>query len=900
MLLLCLSISIAQAQSNYISGQVIDKKTRDALELISIRLLSVKDSSYVNGTATNENGLFRMQAKPSSYFLHISALGYTDLYLNADASKANLDMGTIELSENAILLNEAVVIGKAVEMIVKEDTLEYNASSYKVQETAVIEDMLKKMPGVMIDENGVITVNGNEVKKILIDGKEFFTDDPKIALKNLPAKMIDKLQVIDQKSEMARLTGFTDGEDETVINLTIKPDMKRSIFGDVTAGYGSDDKYGTRGMANYMDDKLQISALAGTNNSNNIGFSDSASDIYAGSRPPGGIDFGGNNGITKSINSGLNFAKDWSKTRKISGDISYGQADNNVITNRYREYIGINRINTANLNGNNKNKALKANIRFEWSFNNKTRIIFRPRVQYFTNDNQQWALSNNTLPGDSIKNSSTESKNSSNGESYLIGGTMTLNHKFSKKGRSLTIGLTGTVNNTDREGLTYSTTTYADPSKKQGLTDQYYTQDDKGSEWRINLAYVEPLSQNNYLLFKYNIQNKISETDKKTYKKENPNDKTHSIIVPNSTREMKNDFLNQNITLNFRSVRKKYNYIVGVGLEPSNSQTSVILPNSGETENKMPRKYFLSFSPNLEFNYIWNKRHNLKIEYRTRTYQATTQQLYDGVLSQSGSDTLRGNPNLKPRFRSNFALRYQKFNPKQASMLIVRSEFVKTDNDIVIATVWEGTKQNRKYENIKGNMNANLRVIYNRPILKKKLSFNTNSYLSYICRNTYINSDSSTIIRKNKGNTYELRENIGLRYNSDLFDVDVRGNITYRNTKNSLSKNNDLEIFNYGAYTNITFYLPFNFLISSDIQYEASSGYAKGFTKDEWMWNFTLAKEMFKKKNGIIRLNVYDILQERSNIKQRPTAQYMEYMSTNTIDSYFMLNFVYKFNIHNL
>ena len=875
----------------------MDKKTHEPLELISVRILNKKDSSYVAGTATDEKGIFNVQLKPSFYIVHLSSLGYNDRYVDANARSGNVNVGDIILSENTILLDEAVVTGKAVEMTVKEDTLEYNAASYKVQETAVVEDLIKKMPGVMIDENGIVTVNGREVKKFLIDGKEFFTDDPKIALKNLPAKMIDKLQVIDQKSEMAQMTGFADGEDETVINLTVKPDMKRSIFGDVTAGYGQDDRYGLRGMANYMDDNIQSSALIGTNNTNNIGFSDAAADIYAGNRPAGGMNFGGNNGLTKSINSGFNFSKEYSKTRKLSGDISYGSGDNDVITQRSRQYIGVDRKNTSEATGNNKTGTLKANFRLEWSLSDRTRFIFRPRVQYTHNDNNQSSTAYNVIESDTLGNSVVKTRNISDGSRYLFGGTMTLSHKFRKKGRNLTVSMTGTMNNTERKGFTYSETTYSKPSKNPSLIDQYYTQDDKTNDWRINVSFVEPLPRNNFLQLKYNIQNKGSETDKKTYVKENPGDEDYAIIAPNFTRNMQNDFVNQNITLNFRSVRKQYNYVVGVGMEPSSSKTDITLPDKEKKE--VPRKNFLSFSPNAEFNYIWDKRHNLRVEYRSRTIQATTLQLYDGVISQSGSDSLRGNPDLKPRFQSNLGIRYQKYNSKRASMLVVRGEFTHIKNDIVTISTWEGSKRSRTYENIDGNMDANFRVIYNMPFANKKFSMNTNSYASYIRRNTFINKDKAETANKNTGNTFEVKENLGVRYNSGLFDFDLRANFTFRDTKNSLSKDNNLQIYNYGGYGNLTFYLPFNILISSDIQYSANSGYQDQFSMNEWLWNFTLAKEMFKKKNGIIRLNIYDILKERSNIAQRSTADYMEYTTSNTISSYLMLNFVYKFNIHN-
>ena len=291
-LFLILLIMPAYAQKGVdITGTVIEEGTNEPIEQATVRLLSVKDSSMIGGVATSRNGSFMLKnIKNGSYLLHVSFVGFDPLYqpLRVTGKTNPVKLGKLALTDGAIQLGEAVVIGKAPEVTVRNDTMEYNADSYKTTEGSMLEDLLKKMPGVEVDSEGKITVNGKEIKKVLIDGKEFFSDDPKVASKNLPSKMIDKVQVLDKLSDMAKMTGFDDGEEETVINLTVKPGMKQGWFGNAFAGYGSEDRYEGNFMVNRFINNNQLTLMGGINNTNNMGFSDLASSMFSGMGGPRG------------------------------------------------------------------------------------------------------------------------------------------------------------------------------------------------------------------------------------------------------------------------------------------------------------------------------------------------------------------------------------------------------------------------------------------------------------------------------------------------------------------------------------------------------------------------------------------------------------------------------------
>lgn len=297
----------AQQPGVDLRGTVIEKEAGMPVEQATVRLLNLKDSTLVRGTASDRSGQFTLKnVKPGSYLLHISYVGFDALYqpLRVTGKTNPVKLGKLMLTEGGVKLGEALVIGKAPEITVRNDTLEYNADSYKVAEGSVLEDLLKKMPGVEVDNDGKVTVNGKEIKKIMVDGKEFFSDDPKVASKNLPSKMIDKVQVLDKKSDMATMTGFDDGEEQTVINLTVKPGMKRGWFGNAYAGYGSKQRYEANAMVNRFIGNDQITLMGGANNTNNMGFSDLASTQFSGMVGGRRGSSGAGSGITSSGNAG--------------------------------------------------------------------------------------------------------------------------------------------------------------------------------------------------------------------------------------------------------------------------------------------------------------------------------------------------------------------------------------------------------------------------------------------------------------------------------------------------------------------------------------------------------------------------------------------------------------------
>lgn len=880
-LLLVTSAITIQAQNNSrISGSVFDEKTGEPVEQASVRLLNARDSSYVNGAVTNEAGNFQVQVGRGKYILNVSYLGYASQYINIDANKDQTSIGKINMKEDAILLKEAVVTAKAVEIMVKGDTVEYNADSYKVQQSAVLEDLMKKMPGVEIDSDGKITVNGKEIKKILVDGKEFFSDDPKIASKNLPASMINKLQVVDKKSDMAMMTGFDDGNEETVINLTIKPGMKEGAFGNAYAGYGSKDRYETNAMISYIRDNNQLTALGGTNNTNNAGFSDFASSSFGGMRPPRGLNFGGRNGVMTSTNGGVNFATETSPNFKWGGNARYGGVDNDVTTDNYTQSFGKNGnsdlFKTEHLDGTNKSYNTGASLRFEWSVDSLTNIIFTPNLQY--NKNKNWQSSDYSTRDTTQLINDGWSNSFMDGSGLVLNGTLDVSRKLNSKGRVLSFSFSGGVNNASSDGTNESNITFANGDPNE-IVNQVITNDNKSHNWRAFTSYVEPIGRNNFVQLTYSYRNNHSKSDKITY------DVNNGMAVDDDyTKLTKNDFTNQDITLNFKSVRQNFNYTIGMGVQPLSSKTEI----AGVDTIKLN---VTNFSPNAQFNYIWSRNTNLRLDYSGTTNQPSTSQL-SVAKDKSDLNVTTGNPNLRPSFENRLNIRFRSFTPEQGSAFMIFGRASYTLDDIITRTTTNqatGAKTTT-YDNIDGNYSGNLRVIFNTPLqFNKKFSVNSMSFGS-LSRSKGIIDDVINV-----SNTSRLQESLGIDYRSDIFDAGVRGNFNYNNIKNT--SRDKQETFEYGGNFNTTIYLPYDFTVESDINYSTNSGYTDGFQQDEWLWNASLSKSIFKNKAGTLRFKIYDILQDRSNISRVSTAESIRDMTTNTINSYFMFHFVYKFQL---
>ena len=900
MLLMILFSPMAFAQQSgvNVTGSVVEQGSDTPIEQATVRLLNVKDSAMVRGVVSSRNGSFTLKnVKKGSYLLHITFIGYDPLYqpLQITGKKNPVNVGKLELSDGAIELGEAVVIGKAPEVTVRNDTVEYNADSYKVTEGSVLEDLLKKMPGVEVDSEGKITVNGKEVKKVMVDGKEFFSDDPKVASKNLPAKMIDKLQVLDKKSDMAQMTGFDDGEEETVINLTVKPGMKQGWFGNAYGGYGSKDRYEGNAMVNRFVNNDQITFMGGANNTNNMGFSDLASTMFSGMGGGGGRrgGFGAGSGITSSGNAGLNFSKEFKPDKlTLGGNTRYSHSDNDARSKSDRQNIlpgDSSSYDNSEAMSRTKSDNFGVDFRLEWKPDTMTQLIFRPSfsLSHSMNDNFSDAT---TLDNERDTVNTNKSSNYSESNGYNLNASIDFSRKLNNKGRVFSATLSGGNSDSYSDGMNRSDIVYFNQTDalKNSIIDQRSRYDNKGFNYRAYVSWGEPIGHNNFIQATYSISQRKQEALKNVYNQDA--DGIYNVLDSAYSQSYRNNFISQRASLSFKSQRAKFNYTIGLNLDPSYSSSENFVGDT--TLSKITRKV-VNLSPMAQFNYMFDKRTNLRIMYNGRTSQPSMTQLQPVADISDPTNITIGNPDLNPRYTNNVFIRFQQFTPEKQRAFMIMANGSYIINDIVSYTSYnqETGVKTTTYKNVNGNYSGNVRMMLNTPLKNKKFSINSMTMASFANSNGYINEE------KNTNQNLILSERGGIDFRSSYLDLGVNGNIRYNATSNSLQKENNQNTFNYGAGGYTTIYLPLNFKIESDVNWSTNSGYGDGFKQNEVLWNASASKSFLKNNQGTLRFKIYDILQQRSNISRSVTASYIQDSEYNTLGSYFMVHFIYRFSI---
>ncbi len=886
--LFCTSVS---AQRASLSGRVVEKSTNQPIEQATVRLLQATDSSMVRGVASGKNGDFTLvRVRPGHYILNISFIGFETLSQNIEVKKEDtrLQLGSLALDDASILLSEAVVVGKAPEVVFRNDTTEYNADSFKVTEGSVLEDLLKKMPGVEVDTEGKVTVNGKEITKIMVDGKEFFSDDPKVASKNLPAKMIDKVQVLDKKSDMEEMTGFDDGEEETIINLTVKPGMKKGWFGNAYAGYGSHNRYEGNAMVNRFIENDQFTIMGSLNNTNNMGFTDMASSMFSGMR--GGRRGSAGNGITTSGNAGVNFSKEFSPKFTLGGNTRYSHSDNDAqSTSSTQTFLPGDSVSYASnrvINNSISNNA-GLDLRFEWKPDTLTRIFFTPSFGYSTSRTSNIQEESTRINQDTLNISNSEVF--SDGAGYNLNANLDFSRKLNSRGRVISFSLSGGTSDSYNNESNYSLTQYLQEGRNQTI-DQRIRYDNRSFNYRAYISWVEPLGRGNFLQATYSISQQRQESLKNAYVQGEPGSGLYNVLDTTGSQNYRNNFINQRASISFKAQREKYMYTIGLNIDPSYSRSENFI---GDTTLSDISRSVVNLSPMIRFQYRFNKSSNLSFNYNGRTSQPSMTQLQPVIDNSNPLRVVVGNPELKPRYTNNIYLSFNQFTPERqrAMMFSLQGSYIL--NDIVSKTLYDAQTggQRTTYENVNGNYSLNARAMVNSPLRNKKFTVSSNTMAMYSNSNSFVNGE------KNQGRTFTVSERAGADFRSDILDLGINANFRFTSNTNSLQPENNLQTFNYGVGGNTSIYLPWNIRLESDITWSTNSGYSDGYKQNEILWNASLSKSFLKGNQATIRLKMYDILQQRSNISRSVSASMIRDAEYNTLSSYFMVHFIYRFNI---
>ena len=887
-LLVLLSLSIFAQHS--IQSMVFDSKNGLPLELGAVRLLRAADSTMVQGCQTNQNGSFMLsKVKPGKYTLLVTMVGYTDYRQKITVDNKNLILKNIQLREDAHLLKEVEVKGTAAQMVVKGDTTEFNATAFKTNQNAVVEDLLKRLPGVEVSSEGKITVHGQEIKKIRVNGKKFFNDDVEMATKNIPAELIDKVQVLDQKSDMALLTGFEDNDTERIINLTFKPNRRKGIFGNVGAGGGldlnGDFRYDGNGILNFMNGDSQSTLTVGGNNTNTT----------RSSRGRGG--WGPNSGLTTTQNIGYNLNSILNPKLKIGGDASLNHTFNESVTQSNRQsYLSDSTyFNNSSTTAHNNQYSGSMRLEAEWKPDSLNTVLFQPNINYtrsFSDSEREY-----TNMTDTTLTSKGNTQNNGNGLALSGGLGIIYSHKFAKKGRTLTANLQTSISQNDNESWNYSKNRTRSDST---IVDQYTKSHSDAYSISLRMSFVEPLwNLKNFLETSISLRNSTNTSDKDQFNKDMAGKYTNldSIYSNNYV----NRFFSETLEMNYRYVDKTYNVMLGMKGEPSQSYSSRLYQNG--TETYVPREV-LNFSPTARLQFNFTKKKFARVDYRGQTDQPSVSQLQPVKNNSNPMYLTVGNPELKPAFNQSLRMMYTSFNDSTFSSFNASLWGQITKDALVANSIYDATGKQYSQTVNAGELpySVNGNIMFNIPLIQKRLHFNTNTsfglsqvygYSSRGLNALTMKSDSIPLGNLSKTARYSAGESLSLTYTNDLIEIGLRGSFRYSNTQNNLNTTAAVTKDWSGGGT-LMLHLPYNFNIGSDINYTTMQGYATS-AQNQLIWNATIDKSLFEGK-GVIALKVNDILHQQLNIRQTIGDNYIQYNTYNTLPTYFILSFTYKIN----
>lgn len=917
----------AQNKTITVSGRVIDNETKEPVEMATVQLLALPDSAQAAGIVTNTNGYFSLpKVKAGKYLLRVSFIGYHtgDMPLTLTDKAPDKNVGTISLSTDAVMLSEAVVTAEAPQVSIVEDTIMFNASAYRTPEGAMLEELVKKLPGAEIDDDGNIKINGKEITKIMVEGKEFFGGDVKTGLKNLPVNMIEKLKTYDKKSDMARITGIDDGEEETVLDLKVKKGMNQGWFGNADLSYGTEKRYSESLTLNRFEDGTQISLIASANNVNDQGFSGGG----------GGPRWRRNNGLNATKTIGINFATEKPKL-ETGGSARYNYRDADIISiNSSERFLQLGS-SYSNSNSANRNKGLdfNADFRLEWKPDTMTNIIFRPDFTYSRSRNGLQSLSGtfDADPYDIVSNpndyldfgnivmddpladirvNAINSDGRTKSHSVNANATLQLNRKLNSLGRNITFRGQFGYSDRDNDQFTQSETRYYQLLNYLGgdsilYRNQYITTPTNNYSYSAQLTYSEPIARGTFLQFSYNFQYKYSDSDRRTYNMLPYGeewdiyaplpDGYESNLVDSLSKDANYKYFNHDITAGVRLIREAYQLSAGMSFQPQHTKMSY------KRDHYMidTTRNVFNVAPNIDFRYRFSKVSQLRFTYRGNNIQPSMENLLPIVDNSNPLAITMGNPGLKPAFRHNVRLFYNTYDAEKQRGIMTHANFQATQNAIANATEYNtetgGTIS--QPHNINGNWSASGMFGFNTALKNKKFTINSFSRVGYNNNVAFLYDQLERMNEKNTTTELTLMERLNAAYRNDWVEVGINGSINYSFEKNKLQPDNNQNPYTFSYGGNLNFNLPWNMTIATNIINQSRRGYRDtSINRNEVIWNAQIAQSFFKGA-ATVSVEYYDILRQQSNISRSLTASMRSVSEYNAVNSYLLVHFIYRLNI---
>ncbi len=886
-------LTVATLIAATVKGKIVNSQG-DPLIGATATLLALPDSTIVSGLMTDTEGEYRFNnLKPRRYAIKASMIGMdTEIadFTVADTTKT-IELPVLKLYDESTMLKELVVKGVKAAVVAKEDTIEYNADSFHTTENAVVEDLLKKMPGLEVGKDGSITANGKSVSKILINGKEAYGDDPSMATKNFSAKAVSKVQVVDRKSEQARLTGVDDGEDETVINLTIKKGMENSWFGNVKLGYGTDKRYSESFSVTNMNDGNRVTINGRANNINDFG---------------GAFNGGGNSGILTAQQLGVDFAVGDEEKLAVGGFVRYDHHDRTQESSSETMNLLPDSVSYQSSNSESRNKSheVRASLRARWNPNENNTFDFRPSFNYKFENATSYSMSHLSA-GDAAQTEVNSQKNDriNRGNNWTAGGNLTYVHRFSqKKGRSFSIR--GDYSFSNKRQHMVSLSKIAKYLLENEDEDLFRYTDNKS--WNNNvsarLTWTEPIGRpGNFLELAYNINMRKNNADKYVYNipmeyyYDNDSQLPFFDYVPvggevsdSLSNSFRNEFLTQSIRFGYVYTNKKMNLNAGIDIVPSTSKSTDLIMS----DRNIPRRNVVNFAPFLRFRYKISKTRSMHLRYNARSSEPSISQLQPVADVSDPMNIKIGNPNLKPTFTQRFNGMFSDFDMENQRSIFAMLNGSYTINNVVSKTTTNNLTGAREttYTNTSGDFSIQGMGRIDQPLRNRNWRFTANLNVAYSSVNGYTNGEY------NRSGNLNLRPRAGMTFSTEIVQISLNPSYAWQLATNTLAKQPNRKNSSYGFDSDFTLTLPFGLQMGTGLNYSKTEGLSAGYDSSSWIWNANILYTI----PGTYGLNIFaeahDILGDTKNISRSVSAAAIVDSRYNNLTRYIMFGLGWRFN----
>lgn len=898
--------SFGQSSRWSITGTIHDEKS-NGLPSATITLLDPKDSTLVTFGVSNTTGGFEIKnLRDEALLMQVSFVGFETFHqqINKPHEGNLFSLGIIRLKESTADLDEFTIEAIAP-VTIKKDTVEFHADAFKTNPNANVEDLLKRLPGVEIDSDGNIKAQGETVRRILVDGKEFFGTDPKLATKNLLAEAIEKVQILDRRSDQSQFTGIDDGQREKTINLQLKESHKKGYFGTLNGGLGTDNRYGLRGNVNRFTDKQQLSFLGMSNNTNEqgfsiedyINFSGGAQNFMSGGGGQVRVVIGGAgnqgsiplnngqrvNGIMNSHAFGTNLNRDFNKNTQMKSSYFFSMIDHQI--NQNTDRLNFFPSGDFNFNEGSKQDNLNANHRLNLIVDHKIDTLNSFRSTTSANFTQSDRVSNSItsttdLEGNQLNRG--ERTNVNAGDSYQMNTEFLFRHRFLKPGRTWSANLNFGFNQSDYEGSLYAENEFFGNNPELEIIRQQNTQFNSSFNYGANISYTEPLGGRKYLELVYNFRQNHNSVDRQVFDWEG-----ESLVFNEQLSNRFNSLYTfhrpgANISYN----AGKYNFVAGMALQATRLNGELLL------FDELIHTRFENLLPSMRFNYSFSNTKNLGFNYMTSVTEPTIEQLQPVINNADPLNIYVGNPELRPAFLHNWGINYNSFDIGRFISLFANANINYTQNAIVNSqSIDERQVRTIIPVNVKDNIRANGNINFGFPIKPLNSRFNFGPNLMYSQGLNLMNNVEDVIKISNLGG------NVRYDFNwKEYVNIGLSANLSRQRTAYDFNPQQNQLFFNqnYNSELNVNFLK--KYMIGGNFNYLVYRSETTDFNETIPLLNLYISRFILKNNLGEIRLSGQNLLDQNVGVSQRADVNFIEQTVTNNLGRFIMLTFTYKLN----